>query len=45
MVMFINMLGLKKYINKKHESIEEYILFREVVQLLSDEVVDTFKAF
>lgn len=31
MVLFINVLGLKKYLAKKHESIEEFILFREVV--------------
>lgn len=31
MVLFINMLGLKKYLSKNHESIEEFILFREVV--------------
>lgn len=44
-IMYINILGLRKYLSRTYETIEEYILFREVVQLLSDEVVDVIKAF
>lgn len=44
-ILLLNIFQMKKYINQTFYDVESFILYREVVFIISDEVLENIKAF
>lgn len=43
--LIINMIYIEKYLNTVPKDIEEFIMYKEIVALVSDETIDNIKKF